>query len=108
MTKKFKSIFTFLLLFALTLTGCSAPSGENTQPKEKTALISFTDDDGRKVQLDKPCEKIISLYSAHTENLFTLGAGDKIIGVYKTSIYPPEAALLPRFDYMYPPLGIVP
>lgn len=107
MTKKFKSIFTFLLLFALTLTGCSAPSGENTQPKEKTALISFTDDDGRKVQLDKPCEKIISLYSAHTENLFILGAGDKIIGVYKTSIYPPEAALLPRFDYNGDPEAII-
>lgn len=107
MTKKNKYIFTILLLFALTLSGCAGPSNANTQPEETTKAISFTDDDGKTIQLDKPCEKIISLYSAHTENLFTLGAGDKIIGVHKTSIYPPEAAFLPRFDYNGDPEAII-
>ena len=107
MTKKNKYIFTILLLFALTLSGCAGPSNANTQPEETTKAISFTDDDGKTIQLDKPCEKIISLYSAHTENLFTLGAGDKIIGVHKASIYPPEAAFLPRFDYNGDPEAII-
>lgn len=66
---------------------------------EETAAIVFTDDDGRKITLDEPRQRIIALYSAHAENLFSLGAGDTIIGVHSTSIYPPETAFLPRFDY---------
>lgn len=72
---------------------------EITKPVQAEASIHFTDDDGVVIDLDAPCEAIVSLYSAHTENLFALGAGDKVIGGHTTCIYPPEAAFLPVYDY---------
>lgn len=73
----------------------------------KANTINFVDDDGRQINLDKPCTKIISLYSAHTENLYTLGVGDKIIGVSDTSIYPADAAFKPVYDYNSDPEKII-
>ncbi|MDR1257580.1 MAG: hypothetical protein LBJ86_07530, partial [Spirochaetaceae bacterium] len=37
-------------------------------------VFSVTDDEGNTVSFDKPFTRIISFYSAHTENLFALGA----------------------------------
>jgi hypothetical protein len=50
---------------------------------------------------------IISLYSAHTENLYALGAGQWLIGAHSTSTYPAEAAALPRFDYNGDPEALI-
>ena len=92
-------------LLAGILTGCSGQTGQNKQQTD--AAIQFTDDDGRRVALDAPCKKIISLYSAHTENLFTLGAGDSLIGVSDTSIYPPETQKIHVYDYEDDPETII-
>ncbi|MBN2712364.1 MAG: ABC transporter substrate-binding protein [Planctomycetes bacterium] len=46
----------------------------------------------------KTYERIISLYSAHTENLFALGLDAEIIGVSRSETYPPEALAKPSFD----------
>lgn len=91
------------------LAACAATQGPMpAAPGPSTeATIQFIDDDGREIRLDAPCDRIISLYSAHTENLYEIGAGDKIIGVYTGSIYPPEAALLPAFDYKGDPEQII-
>ena len=35
--------------------------------------IRFTDARGKEIVLTQPAERIISLYSAHTENLYALG-----------------------------------
>lgn len=99
----FSVLLAILLLFTVCV-GCSQKQQQNTATanginSQLKGTISFTDDDGRKINLSKPCEKIISLYSAHTENLYTLGAGDKIIGVQNTSNYPPDAAKKDIFDY---------
>ncbi|HWP50374.1 MAG TPA: ABC transporter substrate-binding protein [Clostridia bacterium] len=98
------------LLCCMALAACAAPT-QSTQPTQGSAategVIQFTDDDGREIKLDAPCSRIISLYSAHTENLYELGAGDKIIGVYTGSIYPPEAAFLPSYDYKGDPEQII-
>ncbi len=42
---------------------------------------SFTDRSGNRILVEKPYERIISLYAAHTENLFFLGLDKEIIGV---------------------------
>lgn len=73
----------------------------------RAAQHEFTDDDGRLVAFDAPFARIISLYSAHTENLYLLGAGDKLIGAHATSVFPPEAAQLPQFDYNADPEYII-
>ncbi len=110
--KKFGRIAVVLIL-ACMLSGfllgmpVNAYAAEAGQPASANAEISFVDDDGRLITLDAPAERIISLYSAHTENLFSLGVEDKIIGVHDTSIYPAEAAFLPQFDYDADPENII-
>ena len=41
----------------------------------------ITDAGGRRIEIDKPFSRIISLYGAHTRNLQTLGLDDEIIGI---------------------------
>ncbi len=48
---------------------------------------------------DQTYHRIISLYSAHTENLVSLGAGDQIIGISTSDDYPEEILTKPRFSY---------
>ncbi len=44
-------------------------------------------------------KRIISLYSAHTENLVSLGATAQIIGISSSDDYPAEILERPRFSY---------
>ncbi|MCF8026502.1 MAG: ABC transporter substrate-binding protein [Desulfobacteraceae bacterium] len=53
---------------------------------------------GRKISPEKRFSRIISLYGAHTENLFTLGLEDEIIGVGRHPDYPPKARAKPGFS----------
>ncbi len=57
------------------------------------------DQAGRRISVEKPFERIISLYGAHTENLFALGSGRAVIGVSKNEVYPPEALEKQVFSY---------
>jgi len=51
----------------------------------------FTDDTGQTVNVTTPYTRIISLYAAHTENLFNLTLEEQIIGVTNNEDYPPYA-----------------
>jgi len=103
--RKYLKICFCLLYITAFFLGCS----ENTEVfnNNTKSAINFIDDDGNEINLDKPAERIISLYSAHTENLYYLGAGNKVIGGYKTCTYPPEAAFLDMFDYNGDPEAII-
>lgn len=57
------------------------------------------DHSGREIRFDAPFARIISLYGAHTENLFALGRGDAVIGVGRNEVYPPAATAYPVFSY---------
>jgi len=57
------------------------------------------DRSGNKILIQKPFTRIISLYGAHTENLFSLGLDQEIIGVSKNEAYPPKAMTKPVFSY---------
>jgi iron complex transport system substrate-binding protein len=59
---------------------------------------SFVDDSGRSVQFEKPYRRIVSLYGAHTENLYSLGLGDALVGVGENDDWPEQAASKPRFS----------
>ena len=54
---------------------------------------------GEKVVVDHPFKRIISLYGAHTENLFFLGLDQEIIGVSKNESYPEPATKKKWFSY---------
>jgi iron complex transport system substrate-binding protein len=60
---------------------------------------ALVDQSGRLIAVKKPFSRIISLYGAHTENLFALGCVDQVIGVSPHEDYPPEAANKPVFSY---------
>ncbi len=60
---------------------------------------SVTDSNGRKISVDQPFERIISLYGAHTENLFFLGLDREIIGVSRRESWPEAAKGKPWFSY---------
>lgn len=45
-------------------------------------------------------ERIVSLSGAITETLYTLGHGDKVVGVDRTSTYPAEARALPHLGHI--------
>jgi iron complex transport system substrate-binding protein len=70
-------------------------------------IVRFTDDAGAEIELEAPRKRIIALYSAHTENLFWLGAGASLIGGHKTCTWPPEAASFARYDYTGDPEYII-
>jgi iron complex transport system substrate-binding protein len=60
---------------------------------------TIIDQAGRRVASQEPFKRIISLYGAHTENLFSLGLSNEIIGVTPHDDYPPQAAGKPVFSY---------
>ena len=51
----------------------------------------------------KTYKRIISLYSAHTENLASLGAMEQIIGISRSDNFPPEVLSKKRFSYREDP-----
>lgn len=56
------------------------------------------DSAGRQIRAEKPFSRIISLYGAHTENLFALGLDKEIIGVGRHPDYPAAARKKPGFS----------
>lgn len=59
----------------------------------------IVDAGGEKVVFDHPFQRIISLYGAHTENLFYLGLDQEILGVSKNESYPGAAKKKQWFSY---------
>lgn len=57
--------------------------------------VQVVDDLGGVVTLAAPAERIISLAPHNTENLYSAGAGDRVVGVVNHSDYPPPANDLP-------------
>ena len=74
------SIILLSLLVSL-VAGCQQPFSPGT----------FTDDLGREVQLKTMPQRIVSLAPSHTEILFALGLGDRVVGVTRYCNYPEEA-----------------
>lgn len=60
------------------------------------ARISVLDDTGRRVTLNGPARRIISLSPHVTELLFAAGGAGRVVGVVEYSDFPPAARTLPR------------
>jgi iron complex transport system substrate-binding protein len=61
------------------------------QANKQAAAIIVKDDIGREISFEKKPERIISLAPNLTEILFSIGCGNKIVGVTSYCNYPPEA-----------------
>lgn len=60
-------------------------------PNRSIAQISLVDDLQRKLTLDSPAKRVVSLAPSITETLFAIGAGDRVVGVTDYCNYPAEA-----------------
>ena len=87
----------FVLILAAVWTGAPRPAAAGEfRLVDGTRVI---DQGGRQVAADTPFARIISLYGAHTENLFALGLDEEIIGVTRHESHPPAARRKPVFSY---------
>lgn len=82
-------------------------AGRAAPEKSADAGEGFVDDCGRVAAADQPARRIISLYSAHTENLFALGLDEEVIGVGRNEQYPTEALEKPVYDYRSDPEKVI-
>ena len=64
---------------------------------------SLTDPTGRRVTIDAPPRRLVSLVPSVTEILFALGAQDLLVGVTDFCDYPPAAGRKPRVGGMLAP-----
>jgi iron complex transport system substrate-binding protein len=71
-----------LLLYCLPVLVCAGPSVVDTV--------------GRTVSLEQPAQRIVALAPHIVENLFSAGAGDKLVAVVSYSDYPEPARSLPQ------------
>lgn len=60
------------------------------------AQVSVKDDLGRDVRLAQAAQRVVSLAPHNTENLFTAGAGEQIVGTVDHSDFPEQALDIPR------------
>lgn len=96
LTKTPKACGCFLLL--LLLAACQQSTEEETTDSaaiEAMANISVVDFAGNTVTLPRAAERIIALAPHIVENLYSIGAGEKLVGVVDHSDYPAAASKLP-------------
>jgi len=60
-------------------------------PKNPDESVVQTDQLGRRVAVPFPPQRIVSLVPSQTELLFDLGLGNRVVGITKFCIHPPEA-----------------
>ncbi len=82
----------FILLSATMCTAASLQTIKNIQDANNLNIV-----------ITKPFTRIISLYSAHTENLFSLGAQDQLVGISRTDDFPESILTKPKFSYREDP-----
>ena len=98
-----KKLLLLMLVSLLALTACqtAAPAATEEPPTPTLEPLSnypltVTDGAGNRVTLEAEPMRIVSLAPSHTEILFALGLGDRVVGVTEYCNYPPEATALPQ------------
>jgi len=95
--KKQNAKFLFICVLAMVLGVAATPIDASVFRIEADKAV--IDQAGRKIVIGNPHHRIISLYGAHTENLFQLGLAQQIIGVSRHEDYPPPALRKPVFSH---------
>jgi iron complex transport system substrate-binding protein len=94
MAKPCKTFLGLIVLVFFLFT--SAPRATDFRMQDSQTMV---DQGGRRIVVNRPFQRIISLYGAHTENLFAMGCGPDIIGVSPHEDFPPEAGQKAVYSY---------
>jgi iron complex transport system substrate-binding protein len=89
-------IAVLVLAISLMTAGCGGSDAQTRSTPEGEGAPSFpvsvTDDEGVEVTLDESPDRIVTFAPSHTEIVFALGLGDRLVGVSgEFDDYPPEA-----------------
>jgi iron complex transport system substrate-binding protein len=84
-----------LLLRSLTIPTALVAALLACDNRDQQGEASRVDDAGHPVAVTPSPQRIVSLAPGHTEMLFALGAGDRIVGRTRWCDYPPEVAVIP-------------
>lgn len=86
-----RSLLAWLVVAILVSAGGCGSGNQPASPQSAGFPLTVTDSGGRSVTVSSEPQRIVSLAPSHTEILFALELGDKVVGVDKFSNYPPEA-----------------
>src|SRR5215216_7392413 len=90
-------------ILALLLMVCALPTSAGAQAGFP---LTVTDDLGVQTTFTSPPQRIVSLNPGHTETVFALGAGDRLVAVDSFSDYPSAAQQVqPRLN-TYPTVSV--
>jgi iron complex transport system substrate-binding protein len=85
-------IIKLITVLMLILSGCVSQIGETAPTKSESQFpVILTNNYGKNVTINNPPTRIVSLAPSNTEILFSLGLGEKVVGVTEYDNYPEEA-----------------
>jgi iron complex transport system substrate-binding protein len=90
----------------LLVAGTVLSVGTGVATAQASYPVTLTDDAGMQTTFHAPPQRIVSLNPGHTETVFALGAGDRLVAVDSFSNYPAEAQLIQPRLVTFPTLSV--